>query len=196
MIKRISDFAKSVLPVIALLTIIGGALAYPLNDYTQRWIRSLGFVSQDEVSGLREEIVDLTAALEELRVSIELANETSGRPCAIIPASGHRIENGPIGVWLNVTWRRVDRLRADCGKPVISAIVRNGRGLLHGAETSIPGLALPLGPNDISYAFRMHEGVEPGPAEFQVTVSFPDAVGGAPLAQSPWLPFTILSQEN
>ena len=121
--------------------------------------------------------------------------EPSGGPCTTIPAHGHFItpEASP-GDWASVEWRDVVRHRPDCGLPEVSAIVTNGGGFYHDAPLSITGVMLPVGASNVSYRFFLREELSAGPARFRVTVTFPDANGGAPPAVSPWLPFTIVQE--
>lgn len=124
--------------------------------------------------------------------------ETGGGPCLKIPdhpTGGivqHTIDPVAPGDWGVVNWRDIERLRDDCGEPRVIATISNGGGILHRAPLSIgDGIDLPMGQQDLSYLFHVHEFVERGAGFFRVTVSFPDAHGGSPSEQSPWVPFLI-----
>lgn len=115
-----------------------------------------------------------------------------GTACATIPRAGHDVEDGRPGQWVKVVWRDVQRHRDDCGTPELHAYIRNGNDILHSAELSLQGIAVPAGTRNFSYLVRLPEQIEAGNARLQVIVGFPEAVGGAPEAFSPWWPFNIL----
>lgn len=115
-----------------------------------------------------------------------------GGVCATVPQFGHEIEDGRPGEWVEVIWRDVVRHRADCGTPVVHATIENGGDILHSAELSISGVAVPPGQQDFRYLVKIPENVHPGSGRLWVSVDFPDAIGGAPTAFSPRWPFNIL----
>ncbi|WP_424974274.1 hypothetical protein [Dinoroseobacter sp. S124A] len=122
--------------------------------------------------------------------------ERGGGPCAHIPANGHRITGGLPGGWGEVVWRDVVRLRANCGVPVVSGVLTNGGGYFHDAPLSISGIPLSVGAHELGYLFQINPEVRPGHARFRVVVTYPDAVGGAPPAISPWLSFRVIDPEG
>lgn len=121
--------------------------------------------------------------------------QSVGGPCAAIPKEGHSITGATPGSWGAVEWRGIIRLREDCGVPIVTGVMTNGGGFYHDAPLSISGVPLPVGANDLPYRFYVSEKAYHGLARFQVVVTFPDAVGGAPPAISPWLSFLIDNPE-
>lgn len=122
-----------------------------------------------------------------------LEERGAGGPCVIIPEGGHYVQDAEIGGTGDLVWRNVNRLRADCGVPRLTAVVSNGLGFLHDVGLSITGVALPVGVTpELKYQYRLPDSVTPGRARLRVYVTFPDAVGGAPTAFSPWVDFQIL----
>jgi hypothetical protein len=131
-------------------------------------------------------------------------NDNNGRnesiSCTLIPNSGHyvRNKNNPasniieLNSWAIIEWNNIERLRPDCGIPVVNGVIVNGNGIYHEAPLSISGISLSVGSHSIRYEFQVLEGLEPGPSKFRVEVSFPNAVGGAPITISPWVAFTLI----
>lgn len=115
----------------------------------------------------------------------------SGGPCAVFPVAGHFIKGAEPGQWGEVEWRDVRRLRADCGVPIVTGLLVNGDGFLHDAPLSITGVPVSVGQHSFRYRFQVNSNVSSGSARFRVIVTYPDAIGGAPPAISPWLDFVI-----
>ena len=112
-----------------------------------------------------------------------------GKPCASFPGNGHMIEGAKPGEFGQVTWT-VTKLR-ECGRVQLRAVIINGGGIWHDAPLSFQGVPLSTGTHEIQYKFRIPSEVRPGLGRFFVTVTYPDAPGGAPATQSPQLPFNI-----
>lgn len=119
-----------------------------------------------------------------------------GGPCVTFPASGHRAFDGMPGDWTQIHWNDLVKLRDDCGTPHVTGVITNGGGLYHDAPLSISGVLVPLGPFNMKYAFYIDERVEDGAGRFRVTVTYPEAIHGAPPAISPWVPFDIIPSEE
>lgn len=141
---------------------------------------------------LDERITTVVQIHTENVVQDSVRQHTHGRACATIPLTGHFVADGRPGEWVEVLWRDVVRHRADCGEPTINATIQNGNNILHTADTSISGVAVPEGTRDFRYLVQIPPDVSPGPATLSVSVSFPDAAGGAPTAFTPRWPFNIL----
>jgi hypothetical protein len=119
-----------------------------------------------------------------------------GGVCAVVPQTGHEVIGAAPGGVGYVTWRGVRRLRGNCGRPVVDGMIANGGGYYHDAPLSIRGLPLSVGEHTLSYRFKINEDVEPGAARFRVIVTYPEAVGGAPPAYSPWVNFIVSEREK
>lgn len=140
------------------------------------------------VAEISAQLGQIRADLDEIRGAIR----TARGPCTLVPASGHRVKPAAPGHWATVTFRRVQRIREGCGAPIIKAVVRNGGGLEHSTETSVSGVALPVGQEaDIKYAFRVPERAEPGYAALSITLAFPDAEPSAAPQVLADVPFVI-----
>lgn len=120
-------------------------------------------------------------------------HEYVGGPCVTFPVAGHRAVAAAPGEWTTIYWNDLVKLRDDCGQPHVTGVITNGGGLYHDAELSISGIIVPLGTFSMSYQFFVEDRVEEGSGRFRVTVTYPDAINGAPPAISPWVPFTILA---
>lgn len=166
---------------LAAVSAVGAAVWWLVQPRVEVWIAQIA-------AGAVQQAVDDAIA----RAALDGRLEASGGPCAIIPIAGHFIEGARPGQWGNVKWREVERLRDDCGVPVVTGLIVNGSGFLHDAPLSISGVPVEAGFHDFPYRFFINEGVTSGRARFRVIVTYPDASGGAPPAISPWLDFTIL----
>lgn len=123
----------------------------------------------------------------EERASIEIAG-----PCVTFPESGHFATDTAIGSWGDIYWNQLVKLRDDCGAPVVTGVIVNGGGFYHDSELSIRGVTVPVGTFDLKYKFFVKERLESGRGKFRVTVTYPNAVKGAPPIISPWVTFNIL----
>jgi len=117
-------------------------------------------------------------------------------PCVTFPRSGHRATDTPPGAWAMIYWNDIEKHRDDCGQPHVIGVITNGDGLYHDSPLSVSGVIFPVGTFNMSYQFYIDPNVEQGNARFRVTVTYPDAVGGAPPAISPWVPFIILPEDH
>lgn len=205
-LEKWGNRAKSVASIIGLLILVGGgSLAYYWEALQEaRWKRVAETVAFQEAqdAAIKKSLRSVLPPLIENAVSSALEDHLHDHPpamqsCSRIPLDTrqHSVTDTRIGEWGTVTWR-VERLRSDCGQPVIYATIRNGDAILHGSRTSISGFALPVGSQTISYDFFVDEGVRPGLGALQVLVTYPDAVGGAPNSITPWQPFNILPSET
>jgi hypothetical protein len=169
----LGDMAKSALAIAAFLALLAG----PLND-TAKWYAR-------EVLGFREATVDLGRCL-----TIPKFDPSS--------SSTHSIEPVVIGDKGVVQWVGLVRHRADCGIPTVIGHIANGGGIIHRVPISIgEGINLEPGVHNLRYGFDTQSSVtefslKPGRAFFWVSVTFPDAIGGAQTVNSDEIPFVLL----
>ncbi|MEM6266190.1 MAG: hypothetical protein AAF707_01600 [Pseudomonadota bacterium] len=111
--------------------------------------------------------------------------------CVRIPASGHSISTAYPGRWAVVTIVGIERLRSDCGHPLVRGNISNGDRVWHRALLGIEGVDLPVGRHNLSYPVYIDRKASPGSAVLEIKVTFPEARGGNQDPGDVEIPFII-----